>query len=115
MATAHPAVSQPYLETIMSRIVLLLIAAILWPTPTLATCQKHFVTVVWANDCAPCHAAFRFFREHGIHVEWKNSLNIGSFRNAPALGYRGTPTFNIEGNIVVGFDPTEIRRLLCIN
>jgi glutaredoxin len=65
--------------------------------------------------CPACRRAQRFFRENGLEItEVDITKTLGAAEQVMkwADGYRTTPTFDIDGTIIVDWDVRELTRVL---
>jgi glutaredoxin 3 len=67
--------------------------------------------------CPHCNDAKAFLKEHGIKY---TDINVEEDKAAQdemveKSGQRGTPTIDIDGEIIVGFDEDKLKEVLKIN
>jgi len=87
--------------------------------PTLAPGEKPRAIIYGADWCKPCHQAEDFLRSLGVDVTKKNieqsSAAQAEMQQKLAKARRGgasIPVIDLMGNIVVGFNPDVLRRLV---
>ena len=75
------------------------------------------VTIYSSPTCHFCHLAKDFFITHNIaFTDHDVATDPNAIKDAVAKsGQMGVPVIDIDGNIVVGFDEPEIKRLLEID
>lgn len=76
--------------------------------------KKHNVKVYSTTTCPYCVMAKDYFKENGI--EFKD-VDVGRDREAAKemiekSGQMGVPVIDIDGNILVGFQPDVFKSLL---
>jgi glutaredoxin-like YruB-family protein len=76
--------------------------------------DKHSVTIYSTQTCPYCVLAKNYFKNRG--VEYKD-LNVGADRAAAQemvmkSGQMGVPVIDIDGKIIVGFQPEAFEELL---
>ncbi len=65
------------------------------------------------QTCVYCVKARHWFDEHRIpFTECGIDLNAACLARYQALGGVGTPTFEVRGERLVGFDPQELAEML---
>lgn len=79
--------------------------------------KEHKVTVYKTLTCSWCHKTEEFLKQHKIKF---TSVDVGKDYHAATemirkSGQQGVPVIDIDGNIVVGFDEPELRKLLKIS
>ena len=72
------------------------------------------VTIYTTPTCGYCKLAKEFFKEHNVTY---NEVNVASDMNAQQemikkSGQMGVPVIEIDGAIVVGYDPDKLSGLL---
>ena len=103
----------------MKKILLVLVAlALASPVHAKATCQTKQVVMFMTDWCPYCRRADAFFRFH--EVDFK-AINIEKAVDPVDMETRklfpkgqGVPYILVEGQIVYGYEPLELQRLLCI-
>ncbi len=75
------------------------------------------VIIYSTPTCHFCHLAKEFFAAHGVKYTDKNAATDIEARKEAVQksGQMGVPVIDVDGNIIVGFDEEELRRLLQIN
>lgn len=75
------------------------------------------VIIYSTPTCHFCHMAKEFFDAHGVKYTDKNAAADLEARKEAVQksGQMGVPVIDVDGNIIVGFDEDELRRLLQIN
>jgi glutaredoxin-like YruB-family protein len=76
--------------------------------------KNHKVIIYSTNTCPYCVYAKKFFKEKGVDFEDKN---VGVDRAAgqemvAKSGQMGVPVVDIDGKIIVGFQPEIFEELL---
>jgi glutaredoxin-like YruB-family protein len=76
--------------------------------------KSHLVTIYSTPSCPYCVFAKDFFRNNGILFK---ELNVASDKVAAQemvekSGQMGVPVVDIDGNLIVGYQPEEFERLL---
>ncbi len=74
----------------------------------------HKITVYSTTSCPYCHMAKDFLTGKGIPFR---DVDVGSDRTAAMemvqkSGQMGVPVIDIDGNIIVGFRPDAIEKLI---
>ena len=59
-------------------------------------------------SCPHCHTAKDFLKKEGIPFIDKNVQNPEIQKEYQTLGVQGVPTFLIDGEVIVGFNPTQL-------
>ncbi len=60
-----------------------------------------------------CHRTQEFLAEKGIEFENRDvTKDPATLEELQRLGYATTPVTLIDGEIVIGFDPSKLKRLL---
>jgi glutaredoxin len=78
---------------------------------------QTMITMYCTAWCPACRRARAFFNQHGISVQ---EIDVARDREAAirvrqwANGYETTPTFDINGTIVVNFNQTRLEEILGI-
>lgn len=63
--------------------------------------------------CPPCYAAKQFFASRKIPFEYKDvKADSGALRELVNLNSRSTPTIVVGEEVMVGFDPERLEKLL---
>lgn len=76
--------------------------------------ENHNVTVYSTLSCPYCHMAKNYFKEKGIVF---TDYNVGqdvlkAQEMVQKSGQMGVPVIDIDGTILIGFQPVEFDRLL---
>ena len=76
--------------------------------------KKHNVKVYSTKTCPYCVMARDYFKENGVEFE---DVDVGRDREAAKemiekSGQMGVPVIDIDGNILVGFQPDVFKSLL---
>ncbi len=65
--------------------------------------------------CAPCFAARTFLMSRGIGFKYRDvQADPQAFRELMDLGSRSTPTLVVNGEVMIGFDPERLERMLTL-
>lgn len=71
------------------------------------------VTVYHQPNCAPCHSVMDFLKQRGVPFVAKNVFtDEQAQRELIALGSQSTPTVRIGDDVLVGFSPAKLTKLL---
>ena len=72
------------------------------------------VTIYTTPSCVYCKVAKRFFGEKGITYTEKNVVFDETAREEmiKKSGQLGVPVIEVDGNIIIGFNPRELQKLL---
>jgi len=75
---------------------------------------KHKVIVYSTESCPWCHKAKDFLKKNNIEFE---DINVGKDQEkakemVEKSGQMGVPVIEIDGEIVIGFDESKIKKLL---
>ncbi len=63
--------------------------------------------------CPPCFAAKRFLAAKGVTFEYRDvQADPAALRELLALNSRSTPTITVDGQVMIGFDPDELEKML---
>lgn len=75
------------------------------------------VSIYSSPTCHFCHLAKDFFTEHNIpFTDHDVATDPNAIKEAvEKSGQMGVPVIDIDGNIVVGFNESELKRLLEID
>lgn len=75
---------------------------------------EHKVTVYSTSTCPYCVMAKDWFKQNGVPYEDKNvGVDQAAAREmVTKSGQMGVPVVEIDGQIMVGFQPEEFQRLL---
>lgn len=76
--------------------------------------KNHTVTIYSTLSCPYCHMAKAYFKEKGVDF---TDYNVGedglkAQEMVQKSGQMGVPVIDIDGTILVGFQPAEFERLL---
>ena len=74
------------------------------------------ITLYKTQTCSWCHKTEEFFKKYNIKYK---SIDVGRDIKAAQdmvekSGQRGVPVVDIDGQIIVGFDEPQLRRILKI-
>ena len=74
------------------------------------------VKIYTTPTCAFCHAEKEFLKEHNVAFEeFDVAANVAAREEMiQKPGQMGVPVTNIDGEIVIGFDRTQLSRMLGI-
>ncbi len=74
----------------------------------------HNVTMYSTPTCHYCHMAKEFFKEHNVKYTNKDASTdpVARAEMIQKSGQMGVPVIDIDGKIVIGFDESEIKKLL---
>lgn len=73
------------------------------------------VVVYTQTGCADCRSEKKFLSERGVEFTEKNiQEDQQAFVELVELGYQTTPVTTVDGEIVVGFDPRDLREKLSL-
>ena len=74
------------------------------------------VKIYTTPTCAFCHAEKEFLKEHNVAFEeFDVAANVAAREEMiQKTGQMGVPVTNIDGEIVIGFDRTQLSRMLGI-
>ena len=74
------------------------------------------VTIYTTPSCVYCKMTKEFFKEHNVQYKEMNVAEDDKAREemVDKSHQLGVPVTDIDGNIVIGFDEKELRRLLGI-
>lgn len=77
---------------------------------------NHKVTVYKTAVCPWCHKAMEWLDERNVKY---NDIDVGADAKAAEemiekSGQRGVPVIDIDGEIIVGFDPAKMKKYLGI-
>ena len=71
------------------------------------------VTLYSTSWCGACKQAKAFLNQHGIaYLEYDVEKSDEGRQQFVALGGRGVPLIVIDGTVIKGFNPVEMKRLL---
>jgi glutaredoxin-like protein NrdH len=71
------------------------------------------VIVYHQPGCGPCHAAMEYLKQKGIPFVAKDVLaSEAAQQELVALGSRSTPTIKVGDEIMIGFSPSRLAKLL---
>ena len=71
------------------------------------------VVVYHQPSCRPCRAAMDFLSHQGVPFTAKDvSSDPEARQELIALGSRATPTITVDGQVLIGFDPTKLAAVL---
>lgn len=76
--------------------------------------SEHKITVYSTPTCPYCHMAKDFFKDKGVAFEDYN-VATDSAKAEEMIGksgQMGVPVIDIDGNILIGFQPGEFEKLL---
>lgn len=78
--------------------------------------KQHSVTIYSTSSCPFCVFAKDFFKNMQVPF---TDLNVGSDKRAAQemvqkSGQMGVPVVDIDGHIIVGYQPDEFERLLSL-
>jgi len=78
--------------------------------------KEHKVLVYKTPTCSWCHKTEEFLKQHKIKFA---SIDVSKDYGAAMdmirkSGQQGVPVIDIDGDIIVGFDEPELRKLLKI-
>ncbi len=78
--------------------------------------SKSVVKIYSTPSCPWCTVAKDFFKQHGVkYEEFDVSANdVAAQEMISKSGQTGVPVIDIDGNIIVGYDEPQIKRLLKI-
>lgn len=63
--------------------------------------------------CPPCYAAKQFLTTRKIPFEYKDvTTDHGALRELAKLKSRTTPTIVVDEEVMIGFDPEKLERML---
>ncbi|MGH8011356.1 MAG: glutaredoxin family protein [Candidatus Binataceae bacterium] len=70
--------------------------------------------VIYTNiGCSACHQAKDFLARHQVTFVEKNLADDPDARDELlALGFRAVPVIRVNGETMLGFSPTKLRRML---
>ena len=76
--------------------------------------EKHEVTVYSTPTCSWCHKTEEFFKKHNIKFK---SIDVGKDKKAAhdmiqKSGQMGVPVIDIDGQIIIGYDVSSIKKAL---
>ena len=76
--------------------------------------RKHDITIYSSPSCPPCHAVKDFLDEKGVdYTVYDVSQDKEKAREMmQKSGGMAVPTLDIDGEIIVGFQKDQIKRLL---
>lgn len=79
--------------------------------------QNHNVVVYSTPSCPYCHMAKDFLKEKGISfTDYNVAIDQEKAREMiNKSGQMGVPVIDIDGKIMVGFDPMGMSQILQIN
>ena len=74
------------------------------------------VIIYTTPTCVYCRAAKEFFQENGVQYEEKDVAKDEQARNdmVQKSGQLGVPVIDVGGEIVIGFDESQLKELLNI-
>ncbi len=71
------------------------------------------IRMIASQDCAICHVAREWFREHGVAFsECLVERDAQCRADFEATRAQGTPVLMVRGQAVLGFEPHRLRELL---
>ncbi len=74
--------------------------------------QKE-VIVYHQPNCGPCHAAMDYLRKKGVPFVAKDVFaDEAAQRELTALGSNSTPTIRVGNEVLIGFSPSKLAKLL---
>lgn len=74
--------------------------------------QKE-VIVYHQPNCGPCHAAMEYLKQKGIAFTAKDVFtDEAAQRELTALGSSSTPTIKVGNDVLIGFSPSKLSKLL---
>lgn len=74
--------------------------------------QKE-VIVYHQPNCGPCHAAMEYLKQKGIAFVAKDVFtDEAAQREMTALGSSSTPTIKVGNDVLIGFSPSKLSKLL---
>jgi glutaredoxin-like protein NrdH len=74
--------------------------------------QKEII-VYHQPNCGPCHAAMDYLRKKGVPFVAKDVFaDEAAQRELTALGSTSTPTIKVGNEVLIGFSPSKLSKLL---
>jgi serine protease Do len=72
------------------------------------------VVIYSTPTCAPCFAAKRWFEEHGVaYTDYDVSLDpVRAAEMVRLTGQNAVPVIRVGGQVMIGFDPLQLARLI---
>lgn len=79
---------------------------------------KHKITIYGTATCPSCKLAKDYLKENGFEYEWHDVGEDAKAREEmieKSGGLLSTPTIDIDGKIIIGFDKSKVDLLLGID
>ena len=80
--------------------------------------MEHKITIYGTSTCASCAQAKAYLKEKGFEYEWHDVGEDAKAREEmmqKSGGMLSTPTIEIDGKVIVGFDKSKVDVMLGIN
>ena len=89
------------------------ITGFFYPREDSLAANEAGVTLYSTSWCGACKQAKAFLNQHGIaYLEYDVEKSDEGRQQFVALGGRGVPLIVIDGTVIKGFNPVEMKRLL---
>jgi len=80
--------------------------------------MEHKITIYGTSTCASCAQAKEYLKSKNFEYEWHDVGEDATAREEmiqKSGGMLSTPTIEIDGKVIVGFDKSKVDVLLGIN